>query len=98
MGCPVLSAGPEAYLAELLLIYTYPAVLKFIREVAATEDFRNPRYEIIEALPEPEGARYWNGDNGTENGKADGEAEGADDQKKVVGDEKTDTAEAPALE
>ncbi len=90
----MLSAGPEAYLAETLLIYSYPAILKFIREVATTEDFRNPRYEIIEAPPEPDDTRYWNGDIGTKSDQADGETKGADDQKQRVSDE-TDPAEAP---
>jgi len=73
MGCPILSAGPDAYLAELLLIYAYPAALKFIREVATTEDFRNPRYEVNEAPPEPDDARYWRGYADKDDNKVDGE-------------------------
>ncbi|OIW31142.1 hypothetical protein CONLIGDRAFT_643152 [Coniochaeta ligniaria NRRL 30616] len=95
MGCPVFSAGPEAYLAETLLIHAHPAVLKFIREVASAEDFRNPHYEIIEAPPQDEDARFWKGEQDAKNDQADGEAEGADDQKEVADGEKTGTAEAP---
>jgi hypothetical protein len=95
MGCPVLSAGPEAYLAELLLIHAYPSVLKFIREVATTEDFRNPRYEVDEAPPEPDHTRYWTGFTDKEDNKVKNEAAGADGQKNLAGDGKADVANAP---
>lgn len=95
MGCPVLSAGPEAYLAELLLIHAYPSVLKFIREVATTEDFRNPRYEVDEAPPEPDATRYWTGFTDKEDNKVKNEADGAEGQKNLAGDGKADVANAP---
>lgn len=95
IGCPVVSAGPEAYLAELLLIHAYPAILKWMREVAITENYGNPHCEIIEAPPEPADARYWNGDTDKKVGAAAGDqATRADVQDTVASDEKTVLVEA----
>lgn len=60
-GCPVLSAGPEASLAELLFTHTHSAILTWMREVASTEDYRNPLFEVIQAPAEPADAQYWKG-------------------------------------
>lgn len=103
VGCPVLSAGPDAYLAETLLIHARPAVLGFIREVAAAaaggKDFRNPRYEIVEAPPEPDSARYWKGEgSGKGQDGVDAEAKGVDGEKDGGGWDEGGAAESGAAE
>jgi hypothetical protein len=96
MGCPIFSAGPEAYLAEVLLIHAYPSVLKFIRDVAAAENFRNPRYVVDETAPEPDDARYWKGLDDKLEHAADREDVAAEGETaNVKGDGSAQATEAP---
>ncbi|KAB5562836.1 Arb2 domain-containing protein [Coniochaeta sp. 2T2.1] len=89
VGCPIFSAGPEPYIPELLMIYALPAVFKFFREVGASEDFCNPRYEIYEAPPNRGDPHYWNGDDWKDE-VGEAEVKALEEKKEVV-------AENPAV-
>lgn len=75
VGCPVLSAGPDANIAELLLIHTHRAVLDWMHEVSYTENYRNPFFNIVVADPDPHrDAHYWGSEDTEGNDEATDEA------------------------
>ncbi|KAB5560241.1 Arb2 domain-containing protein [Coniochaeta sp. 2T2.1] len=102
VGCPIFSAGPEPYIPELLMIHAPPAVFKFFREVGASEDFCNPRYEIYEAPPNRGDPHYWNGDDWKDE-VGEAEAKALEEKKEVVAEnpavaEKIAPTESPKAE
>jgi hypothetical protein len=61
-----MSVGPGSHLAELLLINGHEAVLGWMKKVASTDNYQNPRFAIIEDPMEGKTINHWTEEDGKE--------------------------------
>jgi hypothetical protein len=59
-----MSVGPGSHLAELLLINGHEVVLQWMKKVASTDNYQNPRFTIVEDPMEGKAISYWTEEDG----------------------------------